>query len=233
MGGAWALCREEVLLVSKDAHVRELYDGIVEAVTKTFKIYDNRNKMSIGQSKKSGGGTMETKLTCADLDKVIEYASRLEFQSELLTKYSNCAKHLRKFRTFISFDNWDDLKTLLDDDSIEADIETISLAMQEYGYVKQESHNYQVIYTIEKALAHPQAAGTNIAARSGDDGYDSDTDRETTAMHAALQSAIEVAEVAVVTSVTAKQLLDCAKTTLLLRRGLHQHNSKDVAKALK
>jgi hypothetical protein len=144
----------------------------------------------------------------------VKKAEQLEFSSDMLYRFINCARTLISLRQALISEQWTRLNEIVSDVKTSQVLDVIPAAVNELGCVKQESHNYQVIDIIEKALQ----------PRPKDE-----TDYE----HLYLVRAIETAQAAVVTSVIAKQLLECAKNVLLLRTGLSSQNSKQVGVSLR
>jgi hypothetical protein len=213
---AWNLCRDEVNLVRKTSCLNEIREMIEEAIKRASRVYENRSKMSVAQGGRRSISTAvgDIILSCEELQDAVKKAGQLDFTCDLLEKYISCAKTLCDFRSALLSEEWSRLNDLVSNLRALQSLEAIPSALQELSCVKQESHNYQVIDIIERALQ----------PRSKDD-----VDNE----HLYLVRAIEAAQTTVVTSVTAKQLLECSKNVLLLRVGLNQQDSKAVGTALR
>jgi hypothetical protein len=213
---AWNLCRDEVTLIRRTSDLHDIRENIEEAIKKASRVYENRSKMSVAQGGRRSISAVvgDIALSTEDLDAAVKKAEQLEFSSDMLYRFINCARTLISLRQALISEQWTRLNEIVSDVKTSQVLDVIPAAVNELGCVKQESHNYQVIDIIEKALQ----------PRPKDE-----TDYE----HLYLVRAIETAQAAVVTSVIAKQLLECAKNVLLLRTGLSSQNSKQVGVSLR
>ncbi|CAE7746578.1 unnamed protein product, partial [Symbiodinium microadriaticum] len=155
----WQLCKNEVALVTQDAHIREVNRQLESSVAAAGRIYASRNAASIGAApgsrRASVNASAEAVLSCESLDDIIAYVDKLDFSSQVLDDLSDCARSLRLVRDAVINSDWDYVHLLGTRDDVVGPIMTVPYAIPELSCAKQEAHNRVMADKLESVLSSP------------------------------------------------------------------------------
>lgn len=213
----WLLCRNEVTLITKDAHINEVLSKLTDSVENSARVYAARNNANIGGRRNSIDSRTGV-LSCTSLDSIIKYIEQLDFSSTMLDNLLKCAKALRNIRSGIIDERWDDVKALTANDEILDVIYSVPIAVKELEFAEQEAHNKLTSRILEDVLSVDVSEYTE---EEGDEYLEE------------LCQAISYCEQADITSVAARQLLECARHLYLLRTGFNECDDGKVSNALR
>ncbi len=110
----WLLCKDEVNLISKDAHVEEVYRNLVANINKSLLVYEARSKIPCEPLDDKQSIAMAVKRTpdlngvikTESLSKILDYARNLKFGSLILEGYIKTCSILLSVRKAIVEENW-------------------------------------------------------------------------------------------------------------------------------
>lgn len=236
----WPLFREEVILITREAHIQEIRESIESSVRKSAPLYKNRNSLSVGQLNQHGSILMtgDTELNCDDLSKIINHASKFDFDCKRLQAYVDCARELLSLRQALIQREYATLETLIQNAGVIKKLEVIGATLREFNLIKREHFNKYSIDLLNEALYSkavvPASTGVGdsgganrvIYQNIGSGGIISEEKIDF------LLHTIERVESYEMGSVAVQELVECAKYLYLLRSGLFRHNDDDITFAL-
>jgi hypothetical protein len=214
----WAVCKGEVMLIAREAHIQDSLRILSEGVAASCNKFDSYNQswVSVG-SKREGSDFAIDLLANHDLDTIIKSCSvKTEYMSSHMEKILIGVYSLRSLRSQINRCEWAQVKELTKNSDLQAFVQLAPFVVDEVKRAYQHAHNKEIIDLIEKVLARPYNFALSLSPEEVDQAVEAES---------LLEQAIKKAESATITSAFAESSLACAKLLYQLRLSVRNYDT--------
>lgn len=222
----WAVCKGEIMLISREAHIQDSLRILRDGVTASCNKFDSYNQswVSVGAKREGSDFTMEL-LSNLDLDTIIKACTaKSDCMSPHMEKLLIGVYSLRTLRSQINRCEWVQVKELTKSPDLQAFIQLAPFVADEVKRAYQHAHNKEIIDLIEKVLARPYKFSLSLSHEEADLALEAES---------LLEQAIKKADSATITSAFAESSLACAKLLYQLRWNVRNYETERFKELVK